>query len=190
MHASVRQAAAHIAIPLKAMVQSGDCCNTMGVVEPSPQVRKQPECMSRPRAQHVTQLGCVSAQGKIDWEAVLKPLCTHAMWHFHVPAGGSTAGHSMEIRDVALAAMAARVVNSDVSSCARIAKILMWTLRRDLSLQPKRAGGQTALGSLRAISCLLGHYYHASNSGRHGPSFSLSTQLIHICEFTPTITTV
>ena len=103
-------------------------------------------------------------QDKIEWEALMPQLMTHAMWHVRVPAGGSTGGHAAQLRDAATVVMLGRTVN-ETTACARVGKILACTLRRNLTREPARAGGLTPLAALEALLNLLAHYFHAGNAG-------------------------
>lgn len=104
-------------------------------------------------------------QDKIDWEAHMTGIVTHVMWHFRVPAGGSTTGHAIQLHDAADGVMLSHATNNETSSCGRLAKILVCTLRRDLRQDARQAGGTTPLKALQSVLTLLGHYYHAGNSG-------------------------
>lgn len=132
-------------------------------------------------------------QDIIDWEQILKPLCTAAMWLFHVPAGGSTSGQAFQSSDIAFAKIHVGALNSETAPTSSLAKILIWSLRRDLTAAPSSPGGQTALASIQGFATLLEHYFHSSNSGMYSGDLAefLSSLIVHLagsrlrCEAAP-----
>lgn len=121
-------------------------------------------------------------QDIIDWEAILRPLSLRATWLFHVPTGGSTSAQTFQPQDAAFAKIGGAAIASDVSTSSRLAKILVWTLRRDLSAPPRAPGGQTPLACITGLATLLEHYYHASNTGSYSADLAdfLSSLIVQL----------
>ena len=129
----------------------------------------------------VSPVTSAHVQDVIDWERILRPLCLRATWFFQVPTGGSTSSQSFQPQDAAFAKIAG-AATADVSTASRLAKILVWTLRRDLTKAPSAPGGQTPLASIAGLASLLEHYYHASNSGRYSSDLAdfLSSLIVQL----------
>lgn len=90
--------------------------------------------------------------------------------------------HVFESSDVAFSRILSVATNSDTSPPAALAKILAWTLRRDLTAPPQSSGGQTALESIKGFATLLEHYFHSSNSGSYSGDLAdfLSGLITHV----------
>jgi hypothetical protein len=106
-------------------------------------------------------------QGRIDWPALLRPVCAYCMHVLRVPIGGARgpAPSATMPSDLAFTAIADRVCNSERGALEHLGKLLVYSVRP--GAHPSAPFPALApLDAIRSFAALLEHFYHAPNSGK------------------------
>ena len=115
-------------------------------------------------------------QAQIDWQRLLRPVCTYAMHLLRVPLQGAPSAGATVITppDLPSASIIDRVCSSERSCAEHLGKLLVQAVAAGAPQEAASPEGLTPLAALQRFTALLEHYYHAPNAGKCGSTRTLS----------------
>lgn len=110
----------------------------------------------------------MALQARVDWPALLRPVCAYAMYLLRVPLAGTAPPQASQLTppDLPSASIVDRVCSSDSSCAEHLGKLLVQAVAAGAPDAAAEAGGLTPVAALRHFTTLLEHYYHAPNAGK------------------------
>eukprot|EP00892_Ulva_mutabilis_P011637 jgi/Ulvmu1/8846/UM049_0027.1 len=105
---------------------------------------------------------------RVDWQRLLRPVCTYAMHLLRVPLQGTPSAAATVITppDLPSASIIDRVCSSERSCAEHLGKLLVQAVSAAAPAAATTLEGLPPVAALQQFTLLLDHYYHAPNAGK------------------------